>query len=332
MIKITEEQIIKTAFNYYRKCGFPYLFLQKYEILTLFKKLQETKSKINKYREGFFNLNTRIIEVKHINDSMLANHFHPHIYESHAQGMKSPLTSFYIDKSLKKVMRLCLKYDNEITKRMVNTFLRTVSGTQMCSNFRPAAAKAVYDYFNANNVLDMSTGYGGRLLGFLASNSKGFYYGVDPHPKTCACNNKIAKFFKQQNRVKIICSPFEDVENLPKSIDLAFTSTPYFTKEIYDENSKTQSRERYPEYAEWCKYFLKPLIQKTYNVLEKSGVMALNINDVTIKNKRYPLVEDTLKLAKSTGFKTKEKLFMRFSSFGKNLDKVKTEPILIFEK
>jgi len=43
-------------------------------------------------------------------------------------------------------------------------------------------------------------------------------------------------------------------------------------------------------------------------------------------------VEVYLSTLSNSNAKTKEKLFMRFSSFGKNLDKVKTEPILIFEK
>ena len=48
--------------------------------------------------------------------------------------------------------------------------------------------------------------------------------------------------------------------------------------------------------------------------------------------KSYPLVNNTLQIAKETNFRLREKLFLRFSSFGKGLEKTKTEPVLIFEK
>lgn len=330
MINIDEKDEIELAFQYYRKNGFPYIKLTDFEIVHIFRELQKSVSKINKKKNTLFGME-KIIEIQSVNDQKLANYFHPHIYNSYAIGMRSPTQSFMIDKSLRKVMRLSLKYSNEISDKIVNIFLRTVNGTQMCSNFRPTAAKAIYNYLNGNTVLDMSTGYGGRLLGFLASKCNGTYYGVDPNKQTCMCNKKIAKYFNVENRVKIICSAFEDVNNLPK-VDVAFTSPPYFSKEIYDEDSLTQSRDRYPIYKDWRNNFLKSMIQKTNLCLNNQGLMAINIQDVKIKNIMYPLVKDTIKIALQNNFILIEKLRIKFSSFGKNLEKVKTEPLLIFKK
>jgi len=300
-------------------------------MIHIFRKLQSAKAKINKAKPNLFGTKVKVIEVLPIGEVALCNHFHPYIWESHIIGMRSPVQSFYIDKSLKKVMLLCLKYRREISKDKILGYLRIVNGTQMCSNFRPAAAKAIYDYFKPCDVLDMSAGYGGRLIGFLASDCKGSYTGVDPSKKSCESNERIAEEFGASSRVKIICSPFEDVQELPK-VDLAFTSTPYFSKEIYESDNPKQSRERYPEYKSWLKGFLKPMMKKTRESLRPKGIMALNIADVKIGKHKYPLAKDTVKIAHHVGFELVEQLEMVFSGFGKGLAKWKTEPIFIFKR
>jgi hypothetical protein len=228
---------------------------------------------------------------------------------------------------------MCLKHDGKITDTGVLRFLKFVNGTQTCHNFRPAAAKAIYDYFYATNTLDMSTGYGGRLLGFLASKAKGVYVGVDPSEKTYAGNLRLAKAFRASHRAKLICSPCEDVDikELGEP-DLAFTSPPYFLKEIYEENGQTQSRERYPTYKSWRRNFLSVMLEKTYRVLQPKGILALNIADVKIKNKRHPLVADTKKCAKKLGLRQVDTLYFRISGFGRGAMGPKDEQILIFKK
>lgn len=332
MIDFTDEHEIEAGFKHYRENEFPYPELTLYEIIHIFRKLQAVKAKIIKAEPNLWNTKVRKIEVQPIGDIQLAVYFHPHIWESHAVGMRSSIQSFNIDKSLRKVMSLCMKHFGEITGNNVRIFLRLVNGTQICSNFRPAVAKAVYDYFKPHDVLDMSAGYGGRLMGFLASKCEGNYTGVDPSYNSCVGNIEIAKAFDAMTRVDIICSPFEDVElTLPK-VDLAFTSTPYFAKEIYEENNPKQSRERYPEYKSWLKRFLKPLMKKTRESLNSKGIMALNIADVKIGKNRYPLAKDTVRIAEHVGFKLTEQLEIAFFGFGKGLAKQKTEPIFIFKK
>ncbi len=333
MPHFTDEYIIQSAFNYYRRMGFPYPKLARHERIHIFRKLQESKAKINKQKSTLLGTKLRIIEVQSVGDIALANFYHKHIWESHAVNMRSPVFSFSLDKSLKKVFKLCLQYSGRegITKKQVGIFIRTVNGTQMCSNFRPTAAKAVYDYFKCDSVLDMCTGYGGRLLGFLASNCKGIYYGVDPHKKTCKSNRCIAKDFCVMKRIKIICSAFEDVKKLPK-VGLAFTSPPYFSKEIYDEDNPDQSRERYVTYKSWVNGFLRPMIVKTKKALYSKGIMAINIGNVKIEGKSYPLVKDAISIALKNKFVLVEQLELILPGFGKGLAKRKFEPILVFRK
>ena len=332
MIKITEEDIIQEAFRYFRKSGFPYEHYEDYEILQIFNNLQKMEMKLVKSHKGLLNNLVRTIQLKGVNgEQHVVNWFHPHIWESHAVGALSPVESYKRDDSLLKCMVLSLKYEGVITEKSVRVFLRIVNRAQMCSNFRPSAAKAIYDYFGANDVLDMSTGYGGRLFGFLASKAEGFYFGVDPSKKTCECNNKMAKYFKQDKRVHIICQPFEDVVDIPK-VDFAFTSPPYFAKEVYVEGDKNQSREKFPEYEAWLNGFLKVMVQKTRDALKNNGKMVINISDVRLGSKIFPLSNDTIKIATKNGFSHEESLHMVFPGFGKHLKKMKTEPVLVFSK
>ena len=332
MINFTDKSEIKAAFKYYHKKGFPYPSLSKHERINIFRQLQNSVKRINKHDEMLLG-GSKILTRETIRDVVLANSFHPHMWDSHATGMRSAVESFHIDSSLEKVFAMCLKHYKNINDKNVLQFLKFVNGTQCCSNFRPAAAKSIYNYFHCHNTLDMSTGYGGRLLGFLASKATGTYIGIDPSEKTYQGNLRLAKAFKSSDRVKLICAPFEDVDiRKLGEPDLAFTSPPYFVKEIYDENAPTQSRERYPTYRAWRKKFLWVMLDKTYQVLQPKGVLALNIADVRIRDKQYPLVADSKKFAGNLGFRYIETLSFKISGFGRGVMGAKEEPILIFKK
>jgi len=332
MIKFTDEDEIEAAFRYYRKKGFPYPNLNNYEQIHIFRQLQNSVNRINKHDEALLG-GSKILTRGGIGDVVLANYFHKHIWESHAVGMRSAVESFNIDSSLEKVFAMCLKHYKNINDKNVLQFLKFVNGTQVCSNFRPQAAKAIYDYFHTTNTLDMSTGYGGRLLGFLASKAKGTYTGVDPSEKTYQGNLRLAKAFKSSDRVKLICKPFEDVDiSELGEPDLVFGSPPYFLKEIYDENAQTQSRNRYTTYKSWRRNFLFVMLEKTYQILPKNGILALNIADVKIKDKKYPLVDDSRRFAQKLDFQFVETLSFKISGFGKGCMGAKEEPILVFKK
>ena len=334
MINFTDEDEIEAAFEYFRRVGFPYPTMQQHQIINAFRRLQNAKAKINKQVETTLleELTQRDIEIQPIGDVFLVNYFHPHIWDSKAVNMKCPTESFKSDKLLRRALRLVLEGRGQIPLQgPKELYMTLVSGTQMCSNFRPTAAKAIYDYLKPKDVLDMSTGYGGRLLGFLASKSTGKYYGIDPSKQTCKCNLRIAKTLGVSHRVSIKCIAFEDVKSLPK-IDLAFSSPPYFIKEIYDAGNTKQSRERYPKYEDWCNIFLRSIFKKTKPALRKDGILALNIMDVNIRKKLHPLVLDTMRIADEEGYKVVEKLRMVFSGFGKGLKKEKSEPVLVFKR
>jgi len=329
-----QNKLIDLAFEHYRKVGFPYPDLAPHELWEKFFTLQELDLKINKKTQGFFNQSVDSLEVRHEGIST-ANYFHPHIWDSHALGMRSPTYSFSLDVSLRKAIFLALTTQRGITDTKLLSRLRIVNGTQMCSNFRPLAAKAVYKkYLKGTRILDPSTGYGGRLLGFLALGGDAEYIGVDPSTKTCAGNLKMAKLFGREKDVEIINEPFEYISlGFCLPFDLAFTSPPYFRKEVYSDEP-TQSHNRYRKYSAWLNLFWAVVLEKVYKALRDGGIFAVNIQDITMKGDKetYPLVNDTCKIARNIGFEELDRLHMVFPAYGKGNPTMKSEPILIFQK
>ena len=324
--------LIDTAFAYWRASGFPYPELAPHDLWLGYYALEDKQLKISSPQMVLFDaLKVTELEIDSTGINV-ANHFHPHIWESQAYKMKSPMQAYSNDKDLKKAIKLAIEMNFSLKPNSVLNMLRKVNGTQVCSNFRPAVAKTIYQryYRGKGAVLDPSMGYGGRLLGFIASGIPAQYVGVDPSKKTCDGNERLSSFFG--GNTKLINAPFEDVDlsQYPR-FSFAFTSPPYFTKELYSDE-ETQSYKRYPEYHNWLKYFWEATIAKVYSVLERGSYFVINIQDVTIGSRRYPLVADTIGLAEYHGYTLVERLSMRFSSFGKNLKKVKAESVLVFRR
>ena len=61
-------------------------------------------------------------------------------------------------------------------------------------------------------VLDTSTGYGGRLVGFMASGLAGRYVGIDPNRETHCGNTRLAADLGFAEAVELHCVPAEDVD------------------------------------------------------------------------------------------------------------------------
>lgn len=218
------------------------------------------------------------------------------------------------------------------------TTLDIVSGTQACSNFRPGFALKIYRSYckEGDTILDTSTGYGGRLVGFMAVNLKGKYIGIDPNTKTHNGNLRMVSELGFLDNVELYNIPVEDIPiNILKNrCDFAFTSPPYFTKEIYS-NEETQSCIRYPTIEKWINGFLEPMIIVQYEALKNNCLSLINIQDVKIKGKLYQLINYTIEIAKKIGFSLediKEYPLQRRMGKGHAKDNIATEKVLVFKK
>lgn len=199
-------------------------------------------------------------------------------------GIKTIVRAFW---SLEKVLT---QVDLQ-SIRMATTLRKYVA-----SQFKPSIAKAFYDYYKSENVLDFSAGWGDRLAGFYCGETTKHYVGIDPntlnHPnyeRQVEFYKKHQTFFEEPKEVDLICSPAEDVDYLKYQnyFDTIFTSPPYFDVERYS-NEETQSWVRYKSIDDWNKNFLHKTLSKLIPTLKLNGILAVNIADVySAKDKDY---------------------------------------------
>ena len=191
-------------------------------------------------------------------------------------GIKTIVRAYW---TLEKVL---LRVDLN-TLRMATTLRKYVA-----SQFKPAIAKAFYDYFKSENILDFSAGWGDRLAGFYTAETTKHYVGVDPntnnHPnykRQVEFYRKYQTFFEHDREVDLIDQPAEDVDysKYENFFDTIFTSPPYFNTEKYTEDD-TQSWVRYKKIDEWNDKFLHTTIKKIIPTLKQDGILAVNIADV----------------------------------------------------
>lgn len=252
--------------------------------------------------------------------------------------------------------------------------LRIVNRFQPAFNYAATLAKFLYstfvdEYFDNKNdelwIYDPCAGWSGRMSGLLSAfctnkfkNLKVKYYCTDVNKDTVGRFERIVKFWNHyiNSRIKkdfklyrsfvgaemIFTDPV--FNNLRNKFDMAFTSPPYFDREIYS-NDENQSGKLYPKYEQWRNGFLKPMIENTYHLLKPGGHFWLNIADINTNkgnNTFYPLEDDAVTIAKQTGFLVVDIYYMTAHIFPGNdssKNKIilegkekKYEPIFLFMK
>jgi hypothetical protein len=150
-----------------------------------------------------------------------------------------------------------------------------------CSIHNPGIIKTFIDEYNAKKILDISCGWGDRLLGSMAAkNGIELYEGTDPN--TCLHTNYndmiklLNNYTNNKNaQYKISCSGFEtyNIDNT-NYYDLVYTSPPYFDYEKYTTES-TQSYNKYNTENIWFESFLQVSILKCINALKFNGHLVL---------------------------------------------------------
>ena len=252
---------------------------------------------------------------------------------------------------------------------------------QVAVNFPPLTARYLYEEFlprkqtqSKYKVYDACAGWGGRLLGSLCSNLPIHYIGTEVNDKNYHCYDELEGFYKgvivpEVLEESVIERPFRnDVEGgntqevwfegsevihqnkvfwdkHKDTIDLCFTSPPYFNKEQYSED-KEQSFLKYPNYDDWLDGYLEQTLQNCFDLLKSERYCLINICDIKDGNNLIPLEQDTVRRAIKVGFEYVGKYGMLMSRMiglnptnsknyyldTENHTTYKTEPILVFKK
>jgi hypothetical protein len=175
------------------------------------------------------------------------------------------------------VIEKCLRERKELTWfNIIETIYSLARG---CTNFKPTLAVGFIKFFGAKSVLDISSGWGDRLIGAIACGAR--YWGCDPNPSVHEGYEKIIDVLCpicDVEKCTLVCSPFESVMLPEERFDMILTSPPYFDVEKYCDDA-TQSTALYPSVDEWYQKFLITSLKKAWTVLNSGGHMVIHIND-----------------------------------------------------
>jgi len=314
------EIFVNEIFTYYRETGFPYYPVD--EVL-----------RNNEFRKLMAYDYQSLLKDGVIGQSMhglgLAWSYFPHAFDVRSNNKMTPYEAFMNDEIFQKVIRKRLKMGTYMSDSGIRKMLKIYSGVQGVSNFRPTAAACIYNKFaNGGTVWDMSGGWGGRLLGAIAGGVD-TYIATEPSTETFKGLVDLAIDFGGNMKHHIDTSGSENFKPDKNSLDLCFTSPPYFDLEKYADEP-TQSYKKFDTKDAWIEGFLKKTFENCYYGLKPNGYMIINIANKDDMNLEW----ETIVTAEKVGFRMINTWFLALSNV--NLrdkgTKFKYEPIYLFKK
>ena len=192
-----------------------------------------------------------------------------------------------------------------------------ISWCQYAVNFPPLTAKYLYEKYTEHfkeqstiRIWDPSAGWGGRILGAMSiSDDRNIHYiGTDPNTDHTVIRedgtkstkyDELARFFNEKtyrgtglfphtNTYEIHQCGSEDFSCENETLDLVFTSPPYFAKEAYSDDEE-QSYKKFNQYETWVEGFLRPTLTNAYKYLKNDRYLLWNIADAKFGNEMLPL-------------------------------------------
>lgn len=203
-----------------------------------------------------------------------------------ADQVRAPLDAWTDRASVERLVRGLLHKQKDITSHALREALYV--STRECVQFKPSFAVALLRRLNASRVLDISAGWGDRLLAAAAANMA-LYVGVDPNQGLRAGHQAMLDLFAPSGAVRngrymVIYAPFETAP-LPDGVtyDCVLACPPFHNMEIYADDT-TQSTCRYTEMNDWLVRFMFVSLQRAWRCLDVGGNLALQISDVASTN------------------------------------------------
>ena len=252
---------------------------------------------------------------------------------------------FNHDNKLKRAIKLCYVHRDEGTESVIPRNLRRalelVNGGTI-QNFKPMNARAVWEYICPTmwgNVLDFSSGYGGRMTGAMTSRMAYNYTGIDPNTRTFQGLEALGELLTEEGQGRgfsMNCMPSEEFDPEPGFYDAAFSSPPYFNLETYTDEP-TQCMNRYTNLDRWFEGYVAPTLEMIYRGLASDSIYAVNIADYKNGKESFSIVDRWKELSERVGFKYVEQIDMLLNvrpGVGNNkLEKAyKSEGIYLFRK
>lgn len=263
--------------------------------------------------------------------SALLWQYFPHYITVNINDSTNAIEAFLRDRTLVNCIVKSMMHEQPDTQSRIRSSLSNTNGTQVVSNFPVQVAAAVYKHWGGagGTVWDMSGGWGGRLLGAAWAGVK-TYHATEPSSLTFSGLQKLAEDSRvafPNTEILLHKHGSEDFVGVvaAESVDLCFTSPPYFSQEKYSMEA-TQSAVKFPFPTAWINGFMRQTLQNCFDVLKPNGFCILNIESV----RRYPtLVRDTEAVAASLGFLVHPMWKMGLAT---TQTLARTESVLVFQK
>ena len=252
---------------------------------------------------------------------------------------------FNHDNKLKRAIKLCYVHRDEgidsVVPRNLRRALELVNGGTI-QNFKPMNARAVWEYICPTmwgNVLDFSSGYGGRMIGAMTSRMAYNYTGIDPNTRTFQGLQALGELLTEEGQgsgFTMNCMPSEEFDPEPGFYDAAFSSPPYFNLETYTDEP-TQCMNRYTNLDLWFEGYVVPTLKMIYKGLANDSIYAVNIADYKNSKEQFAIVDRWKALSEQVGFKYVEQLDMILNvrpgvGNGKAEKAYKSEGVYLFRK
>jgi 16S rRNA G966 N2-methylase RsmD len=211
----------------------------------------------------------------------LCEHFFPNFYDIENNKGKS-FSNLWTKNNLEKILRWNRNSHSTPYLSELRRGIYFCCGMTKSTMFRPQMSKLLCMKYQPKIVLDPCAGWGGRMLGSVASGAE--YIAFEPNTKTYSSLVKMTKFLGIEDRVRLICDDAlkMDQYSLP-NVDMILTSPPYFDLEVYTHED-TQSIKNASTYDIWNNNFLEPLIHKSLSYLNDDGVSCWNVGKVGNRN------------------------------------------------
>lgn len=239
---------------------------------------------------------------------VLNQYFEECIYNcTTARARKTPMEALMNDEDVNYIIEFTktkpnFYTGNEVTN--IKSFFRN-AGKLACkvANFPPKEARDIYfryfpDYLTRKdklNCLDTSCGFGSRMSAVLLSGHN--YFGFDPNIELQKKLHDCARFYydngfiDKEQKCRLYKMGSENfMKELENTIDVSFTSPPYFNLETYSKDNGTSTNNA-DNYEKWLELFAKPTIENTYKYLKVGGYAMINIKNLT-RGKREKLFDD----------------------------------------
>jgi tRNA G10 N-methylase Trm11 len=246
----------------------------------------------------------------------LCEHFFPNFYDIESNG-KTFRVLWKDTTLLEKVLRANRKMHSTPYLSELKRMIYFSGGLPKHTMFRPHLAKAIVSEFGGERVLDPCCGWGGRLLGTVASGKH--YVGFEPNLETYLNLVKMVNFLGIQKEVTLFNDVAEDMTEYEfDNVDIVLTSPPYFDYEVYCD-SADQCENKFDTYDDWKDDWLKDVIKKSVDKLNPDGVSCWNTHNVT----KMPIIADVENIHLEFGFNIEDIFSLKSSSRPTNLGEVK---------